>query len=570
MSIEQENLNNVAQSKDEGDLEQYGVWVKKNPEKKEAEPTMQSDAQPSDSELFTDDGIFEDLIDNADERTSMGDGESETIDIDIDEYMPAESSSETDEIIDEAPLDIDLSFADEENFEDIKPDFPEESTDSFAADSEEIVLDESDTDINFDDIEDMGSIDDIVVSGEGENTDDIGSISENFPEEQIEAVDLSSFDDDVGSLTAENKADTQLSETAEETVYNMEVFADDEDETAMQTEEHISSAQTTDAAMLEKIMNELSSLREDISRLKTDVDSLKSSQNADTVCTEDKKSASGFFSDVEDDDTIALSGDELNNILTSADFTAEELNSEIPSNILDETAEASETGNIGMENAEKTELEESRLDDINLDIGGEKADEELPDEIAIPKTEDIVVDSSTEDFFAAEEDAAKEIDEAAINFLSEEPADEGKQAAFDTDGEETQTAESETAFENEKDIPSETEETAKIGGEEAACETGDDTAAESSGEAEETEEEEDLTQYSPVDQVFNSKQWQPEGEISTETDESISPNMREEIKSVLAYMDQLLENLPEEKIIEFAQSEQFPLYKKLFNELGLS
>ena len=35
-------------------------------------------------------------------------------------------------------------------------------------------------------------------------------------------------------------------------------------------------------------------------------------------------------------------------------------------------------------------------------------------------------------------------------------------------------------------------------------------------------------------------------------------------------MDQLLENLPEDKIMEFAKSEQFTTYKKLFNELGLS
>ena len=35
-------------------------------------------------------------------------------------------------------------------------------------------------------------------------------------------------------------------------------------------------------------------------------------------------------------------------------------------------------------------------------------------------------------------------------------------------------------------------------------------------------------------------------------------------------MDQLLENLPEEKISEFAQSEHFVTYKKLFQELGLS
>ena len=35
-------------------------------------------------------------------------------------------------------------------------------------------------------------------------------------------------------------------------------------------------------------------------------------------------------------------------------------------------------------------------------------------------------------------------------------------------------------------------------------------------------------------------------------------------------MDQLLDNLPEEKIEEFARSEHFELYKKLFTELGLS
>ena len=30
------------------------------------------------------------------------------------------------------------------------------------------------------------------------------------------------------------------------------------------------------------------------------------------------------------------------------------------------------------------------------------------------------------------------------------------------------------------------------------------------------------------------------------------------------------ENLPEDKIMEFAQSDEFATYKKLFNELGLS
>ena len=51
---------------------------------------------------------------------------------------------------------------------------------------------------------------------------------------------------------------------------------------------------------------------------------------------------------------------------------------------------------------------------------------------------------------------------------------------------------------------------------------------------------------------------------------TINSDLKNDIKSVLLYMDQLLENLPEDKIMEFAKSEQFTTYKRLFNELGLS
>ena len=34
-------------------------------------------------------------------------------------------------------------------------------------------------------------------------------------------------------------------------------------------------------------------------------------------------------------------------------------------------------------------------------------------------------------------------------------------------------------------------------------------------------------------------------------------------------MDQLLESLPDEKIQEFARSEHFEVYKKIFEELGI-
>jgi hypothetical protein len=50
---------------------------------------------------------------------------------------------------------------------------------------------------------------------------------------------------------------------------------------------------------------------------------------------------------------------------------------------------------------------------------------------------------------------------------------------------------------------------------------------------------------------------------------AIPPGIKNEIRSVLSYMDQLLESLPENKIEEFAKSEHFATYKKLFEEFDL-
>ncbi|MDR1247857.1 MAG: hypothetical protein LBK63_01005 [Treponema sp.] len=52
--------------------------------------------------------------------------------------------------------------------------------------------------------------------------------------------------------------------------------------------------------------------------------------------------------------------------------------------------------------------------------------------------------------------------------------------------------------------------------------------------------------------------------------EEVPPAIRMELKDVLVYMDKLLESLPEEKINEFAHSEHYNTYKKLFEELGIS
>ena len=75
-------------------------------------------------------------------------------------------------------------------------------------------------------------------------------------------------------------------------------------------------------------------------------------------------------------------------------------------------------------------------------------------------------------------------------------------------------------------------------------------------------EEQNLSAEEEVTQVV-------EKPVATNTTSPTS-KIQDDIKSVLVYMDQLLENLPEEKIEEFAKSEHFDTYKKLFSELGIS
>lgn len=50
---------------------------------------------------------------------------------------------------------------------------------------------------------------------------------------------------------------------------------------------------------------------------------------------------------------------------------------------------------------------------------------------------------------------------------------------------------------------------------------------------------------------------------------AVPDDLKEEIRAVLKYMDHLLEALPEDKIQEFAGSDYFVMYKKLFEDLGL-
>ena len=103
----------------------------------------------------------------------------------------------------------------------------------------------------------------------------------------------------------------------------------------------------------------------------------------------------------------------------------------------------------------------------------------------------------------------------------------------------------------------------------------EEVATTEEAEVEEETEEESFAEVDNLDNGISESNLDYLTAKDTAADNSddsanISTNLKQDIKSVLLYMDQLLENLPEDKIVEFAKSDEFVTYKKLFSELGLS
>ena len=440
-------------------------------------------------------------------------------------------------------------------------------------------------------------------------------LSETFPE--------ASEDND-------NETDKNLLDIAD----NSEYTEDKEDEHNMDFDENnldsgITEQSTTGApeqtsniseAVLKEISNELSMLRSEISLLKEELanvrhdslnlhdsstnneaeepqeadafnagteepvlDNLEQSEEAPVVV--ESESSTGFFDGDVEDETIALSGDELSNILNTADFTEEfvDNNGAADQNeISDEVPTAPET----MDFDEQTLEEPGDLEIQELDQNSEN------EEISVPNVDDIIVDSDDDGFVAnIEPETEDSISNDELQYLSEEPKAE---EIYDTPAEITEEASEPEALEVET-----------VDEQEAPVEETEEVVLESDvgpfSEADET----------PTEAVFESDQWNedsaksetpaeeaaPAEEVSeTPVEETIEPaaeatesdsvdsmrvkaeqfadadqkDLKEEIKSVLLYMDQLLENLPDEKIEEFAQSSYFETYKKLFKELGIS
>lgn len=618
--------------------------------------------------------------------------ETEIQEIDIEDSAPLlvedseqESTDESDFSISKPELNDDI-LIDEETDElsddiTLEDDFDIEPTTSFedSIDIEDSLIEEEntdetlilDTDIEEDEIEANEKLDETFLEIEDdqvENTDDeIQSTQEDelldmdFSEDAMEIQEENNtieLEDEISIDDTENTDESEIEETdinliSEEEPQEEEIQADTINETIQEEQGEITmeengiindeqnlSQNVESSNLLEKIAAEISNLRSEITNLRTEFNSFKVTPTQETSeedISSDDNETSGFFSDDNEDETIALSGDELNNILNNADFTTEEAEEELVEDISDETVTKTEEDAVinplgdateltdsdidtmdeyedssfaddsEVSNFANEDLQEPELEDLQMDNNFEE--EDLSEEIDVPKDEEVYEEPETNDFIESinaedpsisdtlTEDRLKYLEDSFEDSVDEneekldvEILDENENVIEDSTDEienelSTEEAEVSDINENEEDESDESNEPTEdvfnsSQWDNDVTEPTEDNNAETESIVEDEIPEEIIeeTENDIVEPVFENEQTEETVDTPVESAEniakpaSLSPTakIQDDIKSVLVYMDQLLENLPEDKIEEFAKSEHFETYKKLFDDLGIS
>ncbi|MDD7126876.1 hypothetical protein, partial [Treponema porcinum] len=636
----------------------------------------------SESASESDEVSLDDFLDG---DFSDGAGASSSDEISIDDFLDDDSVSSAkqkeDDITNDDPLDIDVEFTEAEEdavpTTEITEENESENEESFADDDnmfdsiemiETASEPEAETPVTESNIElEDVSLDDFNL----EESDDataaaLGASINSRVSSGEETVSLDSFGIDgsseenaagAGSSRKQQTVDYELAITEEDNVQAAPVIAEIKSDSVTQNKEETTET-TVNNELLEKIVSDLSGLKDEINALKNDLAELKEKNTLDNISSgqndgeqpaeneielpvqsEPAEEPGGFFNSDEEDDTIALSGDELSNIVSNADFTEEtaepdtqydestektvieeqpeqeppeefsaDFSNDTPFGGIEDTFIPDEEPDSGLSMDINEEiLEEPNLDDIETNA-------DIPEEIEIPKVDDIaetqdeepdlddiLVESSSTDFMDSVTDSTNmqpgiEITEPVEPELAEEEAAITKEEADDITSEyladTTENTEPVLDEDAALELPEESSSDAENTDEESTDDIFNETAIEDAQHTQDAMMNDIMNEAPSVDNALSEEnvdylskdntvlsddeaavaESEPEPSAETEqTDTSDLPSdIKEDVKSVLLYMDQLLENLPEDKIMEFAKSEQFTTYKKLFNELGLS
>jgi hypothetical protein len=607
------------------ELDEYGVWVKSEPQDLSAVSTDSQDSGEFSIPDIEDLPDFDSESGTEDYSFSLAEdgGQDQEDDLDIPEMDPLPEPDSFDESAVSA-LAVKKDIADEKGFTEV-------SMDDFLGDISE-------------DLEDPD-----LDGGVFQEADDLGEIGEISEEE------LPEFEDSAAPGETGGAGEASLSQA----VKNADLSTQ----------------------LLMKIADELASIKKELSSLKSELSGMRGGGSAAPAEADE---GGGFF-DEDVDEKIALTGDELDNILNTADFTEEagsDATEELPGLGGGEPAFSSEAltaparedllsdrediiddqelrinldepeldeigGETGLDQSSNfTALDPSAFD-VSLDDAGDEAVEtetaadnagadDVPEGGAAESLDDaddtISFEEISLDDFPVEEVESKDseelkelrekgvepmtpppedtsyldesplaeedldltnavIDEPDLSGIQENPLTEPSldDISLDLDLEE----ESGKADEDvSNDIVYEEEETMElsmpeVGPTEIISDSFDISVEEPGEESFEQvipegfvveadsqmpameQEEPAEAEFEVIEEKAEEAPAVPEVPSETAEQPDLPVNLKQELKTVLSYMDQLLESLPEDKIEEFAKSKYFDTYKKLFEELGL-
>lgn len=569
-----------------------------------------------------DEEVSEDLL-SVDFDDEEIDAELEDLALDLGEEMPGEAATE------EPSTAESKQESEAQEPEDIEED---------ELDLESIPGDEPFEDFDFDEDEDVTE-ELPELSGEDEEEETPLPVVED-DEETIDA-ELASVLDEEESRDLES-FDQQETDQLEDQLEDE--TSDTED--VMATAGYSGEGERDESSVLVNIEKELLAIKNELNELKQELATLRSGGTPEHRESREESSEDmevslgtpagekgGFFEEEEDEDeTIALTGDELDHILDTAEFTeqrgqptqyddldlrlddslspeaegqaergaeatTEEAGAPIEEITLEDMTGESALEELEPEEAELEEEEGDELEELDLDLGGEE--EAATEEPQAPAASEPAQASSEEELSVEFDDLTGSSDQGDLDALADLDVD-SELADIEELSDEPTGAEEEPDTSDidsiEIELPDEEQDEGGAGfaGADTAVEDFEtelgEPVLEIPGEGEEPEESEDEAEAEELsDFDFDLEEEELEAEAATAAESEPAPaqqagtgapsggseagelpeNLKQEIRSVLSYMDQLLESLPEEKIQEFARSEHFEVYKRLFEELGL-
>lgn len=470
-----------------------------------------------------------------------------TEEVSLDDFLDADSfeaeasaAAPKEEIVDEKPLDMDISFdssADavqtEENTSiDSDSEMNEEEYIQETAPVEEVEVPGNTEITNSSDVTEELDLSDFGIDANAEETPVIQDVESEKVKESVVDYDLSVGNENMSSAPVVNVIKDDSSDIPEaEEINEVEVIEEAEVKAS--------------PAILQQIVDDLSNLKNEINSLKFNLEQIKNNPVAeeDPLLSDlETKDEGGFFGSDDNDDTIALSTDELSNIMNNVEVTPEEAENE---------------------QVDVIEQQEPTFDETSVDISDiadDAFDSELPSEISIPTSSEDTQEGNGSSDPTVSFDAVEGIpafDENLPSEIDPSQSDDSEQLEISGQDDGSTSQKFDDVFES---IPETKEPTFDIEIEDFA--KPENTFAETESFVTEETSNNKLSE-SNIDYLTKSEP------VSDNMADSNS-DLKKDIKSVLLYMDQLLENLPEDKIEEFAKSEEFSTYKKLFSELGLS